>query len=624
MIYESTISFELAQFRNAFQYIENAENEVFERLINYNLLLQYQPDAFNSDSRLLETISVGGGDDLGQDGIAIKINNMFISSLEELDSWVTNKKEKLTIEYFFIQSKYKPNTDCGELLKFIGGIREFFNDNSILPMNDNVRAWYEIRKKISSKEFIIHLRELPHVKCYFVSTANEFVDNHKDAYIATFKNEMRSRFSSFEFMQYGASDIVDIIKQNKSDEPLQILEDGIINFSRVEGIKNACIISCSAQKFIESLNTREGVIKKSIFVDNVRDFQGMNSVNTEMLSTIENEPQKFILFNNGITIVGTNFIEQSKILSIDNPQIVNGCQTCNVLFDAWKKGVDISSINLIVKVISTEDATVANDVVKGTNRQSIVYEEAFETTLPFHKNFEKFVIDYGNSIQTPMKIYYERRSKQYALNPNIEPYQRFNLKSLVQYTVAVLQEEPHNAHMHESQLVKKYKNIIFQNGESFNAYFSLAYAFLTLEKYLKAQNKEKWYNTYKSHLLLIYFLLVAGSKPNRKDHKQADEYANKILVNAIDEKQFQITIDEAKNILSECKDIWVNRCKRSPYAMKDVSAFTTLIIKKVKNEYLEWYIDKLSKTCDSNISCVKRKKNKSSKIVNKKHKYYNE
>ena len=594
MIYEPTIAFELTQFQNAYQYLNIGENAAFERFINYNLLLQFQPDAFTSDSRLLETISVGGGDDLGQDGIAIKINNTFISSLEELDSWINSKKEKLSIEYFFIQSKYKTNTDCGELLKYINGIKEFFNDSTTLPMNDGVKSWYEIRKKISSRDVLIRLKELPSVKCYFVSTANEIVDKHKEAYISTFLNEMTSKFSSFKFEQYGAIDIIDIIKQNKNDEPLQILEDGIINFSKVEGIKNACVISCNAEEFIKSLDTKEGIIKKSIFIDNVRDFQGMNSVNTEILSTIKEEPQKFILFNNGITIVGTNFIEQSKILSIENPQIVNGCQTCNVLFSAWKEGIDISNINLIVKVLSTEDASVANDVVKGTNRQSIVYEEAFETTLPFHKAFEKFVNDFCTNENTPMRIYYERRSKQYALMPTIEPYQKFNLKSLIQYTVAVLQEEPHNAHMHESQLVKKYKNKIFQMGESFAPYFALAYASLTLERFLKLNICEKWYFTYKSHLLMIYSQLVAGAKPNRKDHKQADAYAKKILSNAIDNNKFELSIQEAMGILSECKRVWVERCRQSPYVMKHVPNFTTLVIKKVRNEYFEWFVNKLS------------------------------
>ena len=44
-------------------------------------------------------------------------------------------------------------------------------------------------------------------------------------------------------------------------------------------------------------------------------------------------------------------------------------------------------------------------------------EEAFECTRQFHKNLEQFINDYVADF--PEKIFYERRSKQYADMPNI-------------------------------------------------------------------------------------------------------------------------------------------------------------------------------------------------------------
>ena len=147
-------------------------------------------------------------------------------------------------------------------------------------------------------------------------------------------------------------------------------------------------------------------------------------------------------------------------------------------------------------------------------------------------------------------------------------------------------------------------------GESFAPYFALAYAFLTLEIFLKSRQCEKWYVTYKSHLLMIYSELVAGAKPNRKDHKQADTYAKKILSNAIDNNKFESSIQEAMSILNECKKIWVERCRQSPYAMKDVHNFTTLLIKKVRNEYFEWFVKKLSNSNKIDVSYKQKKRMK--------------
>ena len=79
------------------------------------------------------------------------------------------------------------------------------------------------------------------------------------------------------------------------------------------------------------------------------------------------------------------------------------------------------NITVIVKVISTNNGDLSNDIVRGTNRQNIVMEEAFEGTKPFHKNFEMFVNDFVADFSE--KIYYERRAKQYYGNPNIKQYQ---------------------------------------------------------------------------------------------------------------------------------------------------------------------------------------------------------
>ena len=41
-----------------------------------------------------------------------------------------------------------------------------------------------------------------------------------------------------------------------------------------------------------------------------------------------------------------------------------------------------------MKIIETIDETVTQGIVRGTNRQNIVYEEAFETIRQFHRDLE--------------------------------------------------------------------------------------------------------------------------------------------------------------------------------------------------------------------------------------------
>lgn len=75
---------------------------LFEKFVNYSILVGHQPNAFNGDSELFDKVNVGGYTDMGIDGIAIKINDVIIKNIEEAQSLV-EKLPKLEIEFIFIQ-----------------------------------------------------------------------------------------------------------------------------------------------------------------------------------------------------------------------------------------------------------------------------------------------------------------------------------------------------------------------------------------------------------------------------------------------------------------------------------------------------------------------------------------
>ena len=71
---------------------------------------------------------------------------------------------------------------------------------------------------------------------------------------------------------------------------------------------------------------------------NVRSFLSFKSkINQGILKTIQNEPDKFIAYNNGLTATATGIEineEKNKITKIYGLQIVNGGQTTNTIFRA--------------------------------------------------------------------------------------------------------------------------------------------------------------------------------------------------------------------------------------------------------------------------------------------------
>ncbi len=120
-----------------------------------------------------------------------------------------------------------------------------------------------------------------------------------------------------------------------------------------------------------------------LFARNVRGFLGPhNPVNEGMLQTLEQEPDLFFYFNNGITIVcdrAEKIAARGRdLLRVSNPQIINGQQTTRTLASSMKKATKAA---VLVKVICVprQDRQAGIDydqlvsqIVVGTNWQTAI------------------------------------------------------------------------------------------------------------------------------------------------------------------------------------------------------------------------------------------------------------
>ena len=105
---EPIINAKFKRFREKMELVNMADGVAFEQFVNHTILSAHQPDAFNGDNELFEKVNVGGTKDMGIDGIAIKLNGLFIRDIDEAKD-LTKKLPRLSIEFIFIQSKYKSN-----------------------------------------------------------------------------------------------------------------------------------------------------------------------------------------------------------------------------------------------------------------------------------------------------------------------------------------------------------------------------------------------------------------------------------------------------------------------------------------------------------------------------------
>ena len=543
---------------------QQKESVAFEKFINHVMFSIDDPDAFVSDVDMLDAVCVGGGKDTGIDGIGVRINGRLVASKEDVQQLLEISR-KIDIEFVFIQSKMTEHFDSSEFNTAGLGVKDFFSKEPKLPCNEAVNEYRKLKDYLYENEDVLKkIQHNPSVSFYYVATGPTPVDEHFAGVRKMIEDELRNNtncyFEDVRVELVGGKQILSYCRELENNFSVQLNTNDIIPLT-VPGndrIKKAYIFTCYAKEFMKILQKEDGTIRRSLFNDNVRDYLGAKgSVNREIKETISTTPEMFSLCNNGITIVCSEFDQiKDKLVKIENPQIVNGCQTSNTLFEN-SAVPGFEKVQLVVRIICTEDVDITNKVVRGTNKQNQVLDEAFEATKPYHQNLEL----YFNSIQEGLvRLYYERRSKQYSFNPLITKYQIVNLRILTQTFVAVFLESPHIAHRHEAKLLEEFCQ------EPRRIYTE------------KHRLIDKRYKTYKAHLYLIFREFVCGH-PSTLIGNKTEPYCNR-LIEALKKSETADLLDKTVDFFKRMTKEWID-AGGSKYGVKDSKAFTDLLLKNL-------------------------------------------
>ena len=132
---------------------------------------------------------------------------------------------------------------------------------------------------------------------------------------------------------------------------------------------------------------------------NVRVFlQARSNVNKGIKHTLENEPDLFFSFNNGITATAEAITTEASdgglvITGLENLQIVNGGQTTASIYAAFKSKHDLSRVYVQMKlcIVSPEAAKeLVPRISEYANSQNMVSTADFFANHSFHIRIEEF------------------------------------------------------------------------------------------------------------------------------------------------------------------------------------------------------------------------------------------
>jgi cold shock CspA family protein len=511
----------LADFVKEFGLGELTESEAFETFGTYCAVSKHHPDSFDPDG-----VVVGGSGDLGLDGVGILVNDHLVSSREDVDH-LKKALRRLDVQFVFVQAKTSAHFEAADIGTLFAGVRQFFGAELSADANEQVRELHDIKEHIFDRS--IDMDKSPVCRMYYVGTGQWNGETALRTRIDQGLTDIRGSglFSAVEFTAIDAEGLKSLYRSINHKIVREIDFDKHTILPTIAGVQEAYIGLIPCLEYLKLICDDDGSLNRRLFYDNVRDFQGNNPVNSEIESTIQDATRRdrFSLLNNGVTVVASDVNKVGARFKLKDFQVVNGCQTSHILH--INRDRLTPSTFLPIKLIVTTDPEVTNQIIQGTNRQTEVRLEAFESLAPFQKKLEELYIALAKGLPTP--LYYERRSKQYE-NLGIGRERVITLPAQIKCFVGMFLNEPQSTHRYYGELLSSYgKTRIFNEAHAPLPYFVSGLALATIERLFLDGRLPRAWKPRKFQILMVYRLQAETGELPALNSKAIEKYCDGLL-----------------------------------------------------------------------------------------------
>ena len=546
------------------------EGSAFELFVGHLVTSRYFAGQFEPDE-----VSTGGGGDLGIDGLAIIVNDNIAHAVEDVD-YFRKQLRRLDVQFHFVQAKTSPSFDSAAIGTFFAGVRSFLGSDLPADANVAIRDAHALKEHVYDQS--VHMDAAPTCTLHYACTGSWQAQPALLTRIEQGASDLKrlALFSKVDFVPWDADRLKSLHRALHGRVVREISFEKHTIVPPIQGVQEAFIGILPCKEYLKLLVGDDGELDRRLFYDNVRDFQGHNSVNLEIAQSITNSPDRsdrFVLLNNGVTIVASDVSKVGARFRLSEYQIVNGCQTSHIIFMNRDKLSD--EAHLPLKLIVTNDVEVMTDITQATNRQTEVKREAFESLRPFQKRLEELYLAMGRSLDEP--LYYERRSKQYD---HLDA-QRDRVVSLPQQLncfMAMFLNEPHSTHRYYGELLHAYGARVFSDSHSPMPYFTSGLALSTVERLLAKGTLPRHLRPFKHHLLMVIRMQATSDEiPPLNAHRRLDSYCGRLIEMLTDRARATSAFVAAADVLEGALER-LEPAREGPARRR---AFTELVIDQV-------------------------------------------
>ena len=227
--------------------------------------------------------------------MAIIVNGKMITSKEEIDDLVELNKVLYDINFIFVQAKSSSKFDYSLMGTFGVGVKDFFSEHPQMIRNCQIQDKNSIVTYVFSK--MKYAKNKPNCYLYYISTG-KWVDDRNcmgRINIAVSDLEMLSIFANVKYIPVDADLLQKYYRSTIDATETEIEFNDRVILPEIQNVKQAFLGYLSHTEYLKLIVGENGDIRKNVFYDNVRDFQGDNPVNNEISETVCIDPNKFIL-----------------------------------------------------------------------------------------------------------------------------------------------------------------------------------------------------------------------------------------------------------------------------------------------------------------------------------------
>ncbi|MBY6036644.1 AIPR family protein [Fictibacillus nanhaiensis] len=453
--------------------------------------------------------------DYGIDALYLTGNKEIIEDINQLEDYNSDSR----FDFHIFQFKKGNSIDVETLLKLKEGIEKVFinyefpeeENEYLFELMGNMKSIKEyLYENFSSKKIMINI-----YLCFSGNKELIFRDNNLMSRITDIRNLLLGNgYNNVDIVLVDAQDLIDFEQGKSNISEILKIENSFKYISSGEENKKlngyiAMVKASEIAKLVEQWQT-------SLFEANIRDYY-TNNVNNEKIiqtSSSEEEAKYFWSFNNGLTITCREVIElPGAKLQLQGMQIVNGCQTSNSIYKAYKNSQRLIELeeksaantlndtekkeicelkkislvddtHLLLKIIETQDEDLVYRITETTNSQTAISAFSIRANDDIHKNIEMFLKDYG--------YFYERRINFYR-NKGVVSKKIIDIKKLTQAYISMINFKPSQAMSNPKKVFINSYNDIFPNSRSvdYELYTIPALIQLKIEQTIKTIQRNK-------------------------------------------------------------------------------------------------------------------------------------